>query len=145
MKCPCCQRIVSADAKACPNCGKNIDAYLKAKRANDPHYTAIVNSWWKIVISIIVPVVIISVMIACSVFFSSQGAYYNELCEIAPGKYADGYQSKATIFSAISFVSWLATLAACIFLFLKAKKIICAQWENIQKEKALLVDESKFK
>ena len=148
MRCPACAKDVSTDAKRCPHCGRNIESYFKAKRANKPHEAKISKSYGKVCLTIFATLIITLFLVAISVFFMIEASSANEIHiiaqEFSPEHYDGHYQRTANTFMTLAVVSWCITLIVGGILTFVSIKITKKQSKIIKEEKSLLISENEF-
>lgn len=149
INCPSCKKSVSTDAKRCPHCGRNIEAYIKTRDANKPHEKKISKASGKICITVLVAIFVTLGLLAFSAFFSISASSEMEMHkiaqEISPEHYDGHYEASATAFTVASISSLIIAIILGLLLTVKAIKIIKVQLPIIKYEKSLLVSEEHFK
>lgn len=131
MRCPACAKDVSTDAKRCPHCGRNIESYLKTKRANAPHEAKISKSAGKVCLTILITIIVTLYFTAISTFFMIEASFASEM--------------HRNTFMTLSVVFWFVTLIIGGVLTFVSVSITKKQSEIIKKEKSLLVSEDNFR
>ena len=145
--CPTCRKDVSTDAKRCPHCGRNIDAYLKAENANASHYHEINKAHFKIILIIFVTILSIAAFVFFAIFcflFRQNSIELHQIC-LDMFDYDGHYQKSANVWTALFVCALLGALGVGGFLIYTSLKVFKKQTQIIKREKALLLSEDCFR